>query len=1114
MSRINCHKNDIFDDVIKFIMSPVTQESENILNSKYSTYEVYGQEHMCYINFLSKDNFISDNDYNELLQKSSKSLQKSRMSLPKPHISVQKSRMSLPNRSLPNRSLPEKRRSLQKSHKSLVNRSLSKELLTQQLTTLPVKLSNKDITKLSKGGKLITEKDKLKIKKEKEKLKIKKEKEKLKIKKEKEKLKIKKEKEKEKIKLKKEKEKIKLKKYKTKKGGHISSDIVFDGDTLKFLNGFKKRDAFHDFNVRINDGTDDVSEYESSDNNVFINTLSKLSKFLNFDNLYYMFPSNDKKFVTNIPYFQSSIKKDVVVPPSTKSLSDFIKELELPSQFINDKKVLLTKSTTIEKDVCQNIFSDDDNPEKSFISPSVLFDSIMIDKKKVDKYKTDVLRYLPLNTSSKGDKSFNCLDYTDETFNKIGRQKDEKDGELLRFSSAFDYNTSKLFNIVYYKKLNYGYGIAFVFKTYFKTSTYQEIDISQLFKKINSYIQKGGGGGTKRKKSDENELQTSKEQKKVKIELDKISELYLKKRERNEESGESSRVKNKKPKTDSDNSNIIILKYTDNPIGGDIGIYNEIKYNGKILEKDEYIAVSVPMAQYPFSVENIKVTIKAFDLIRAEKDLNKDIFTFLKDKLISTNKGTSGNRYVSLISLLILDNLFKIKIDDDDDNDYNKKKVIIYNLKSAGDYGKVLTAYYYNKDSKCRENKLGLITNDILCGLHGILRRNTDVITGAPLIDQKNNEGVRRYLIIYKSEGDIEIDEEYLLNKYKKTFSIKHIIDLSYSSLQILFDELPNIDYNLKIILSLFIKNIDDELINYVNFKISHNTTEVSNQKVESKKVILSNFNEIRIILTDYTFFIEKKYDYKEYINASKKFYKLLFNENSISSRTKEFDISSIYTNITKFINIIPFEKSPSNNDLQYISYILLYFNFMHRSISSDTTKGYKIQHDVIYLLINGIIKFYELLDRFIKLVNNEYIIKIKTFKIKDINDEDINDKDINGLITKEYIISILNYFSSLGEIVSYYNNTVKPLDITIDGITKSLIDKYTDDEISLICKNYTKYKSILINTHEPFIYIYKNFIAIINKYLLINDTIKSYEKNDIETKILMINAAMRNNNK
>jgi hypothetical protein len=1099
MSRINCHKNDIFDDVIKFIMSPLTQESENVLNSKYSTYEVYGQEHMCYINFLSKDNFISDNDYNELdklygieksLLQQRRSLSQKRRSLPQSYRLLEQERRSLSNISLPNRSLPGKR-------KSLPNRSLPgkrNSLLKQQLTTLPIKLSN--------GGKLINEKDKLKINKEKLKLK----KEKLKLKKEKENLKLKKEKLK--LKLKKEKEKLKLKKYKTKKGGQKSSDIIFDTDTLKFLNGFKKRDALHDFNVRIDDGTADVSEYEGSDNNVFINTLSKLNKFLNFDNLYYMFPSNDKKFVTNIPYFQTSIKKDVVLPPSTKSLSDFIKELELPSQFIDDKKVLLTKSTTIEKEVCQNIFIDD-NPEKNFISPSVLFDSIMIDKKKVDKYKKEVLKSLPLNTSSNGDKSLNCLDYTDEIFNKIGRQIDDKEGDLLRFSSAFDYNTSKLFNIVYYKKISFGYGIAFVFKTYEVT----EKSIPHFIKKINSYIQKGGmETSTKRKKPDENQLQSSKEQKKVKMDIHQTSDQSLRKRKEPEEqetltlSKESSSVKDKKPKNESDNSNIIILQYIDNPQG--IGTYIEIEYKNDILRKGQYIAVSVPMAQYPFSVENIKVTIKAFDLIRKEKKSDVDIFTFLKNKSISTNKGTSGDKSVSLISLLILDNLFKIKIHDNDDIDYNKKKVIIYNLKSAGDYGKVLTAYYYNKDSKCRENKLGLITNDTLCGLHGILRGNTDVITGAPLIDQKNNESVRRYLIIYKSEGDIELDNEYLLNKFKKTFSIKDFILQNYVSLSILFKDLTNIDDNLKIIISLFIKNIDDELIKYVNFKINHNTTEVSNKKVESKKVILSNFNEIRIILTDYTFFfiIVKKYNYEEYKKASKKFYELLYNVNSFSSTTKVFDISSIYTNITKFINIIPCEKLQNNNDLQYISYIILYLNFMHRSISSDSTKGYKIQHDVIYLLINGIIKFYELLDRFVKLVNNEYIIKIKTFKFKDSND-----KDINGLITKQYIISILEYFSSLGDIVSFYNNTVKPIDINIEGIKKCLNDKYTDDEISLICENYTKYKSILINTHVPFIDIYKCFIAIVNKYLLINDTITLDEKINIETQIKMING-MRNN--
>ena len=1173
-SSSGCVKTDIFDDVRNYIMSKEKNtDAELLLDKKYKTYKVYGREHMCYINFLSKDNFISEQDYINLyksygiekideyksgaLEVLGKSL--SNTSLPNTSLREKKGK-SLPSTLLSekkrNRLLPRKPRSLQdrlspgkpislpnilsqgkpisvsksntllsekkrKSHNSLSNIlsqgkpiSLPNRLSPVKPRSLPNRLSPVKPISLPKGGKLITEKEKLKIKKEKEKLKNKKEKEKLKNKK--------------------EKEKLKNKKYKNKKGGQISSDIIFDVDTLIFLNGFKKRDALHDFNVKIDDGTDDVIEYQDSDNNAFIKTLSKLNKFLNFDNLYYIFPSDDD-FVSKIPYFQSSGNKDVVSPSSTKSLTDFIKELELPLQYIDDKKVLLTKSTPIEKEVCKYIFKDE-SLEKSFLSPSILFDSIMIDKKKVENYKIDVLNKIPSNTSSDSGNSINCLDYTHEIFNKIGEQNEDA-GNLLRFSSAFDYNTSKLFNIVYYKKLGLdsGYGIAFVFKTY-------KVNISDFVKKINGYIiQKGGmETSTKRKKSDENQLQSSKEQKKAKKEEESTSH---KKRKASDEQIKSSTVKDKKQKTGSDNSKIIILQYSNNP--GGIGTYNEIAILDTTLdttstvETNQYIAVSVPMAQYPFSVENIKVTINAYDLIKEElirvNSDSIDIFEFLKSiRHIPINKGKSGNRHVSLISLLILDNLFMKKIHDSYDEDHKKKKVIIYNLKSAGDYGKVLTAYYYNKDSICRQKKLGLITNDTLCGLHGILRGNTDVITGAPLLEKlkseklksekSKSEGIRRYLIIYKSEGDLEIDNKYLLNKFKKTFSIKDIDDSSYISLQYLLNRLPNIDYNLKIILLLFIKKIDDEYTKYSISKESpSSTTDISKIRVISKKVILSNFDEIRIILTDYTFFFidyEEEKIYDEYYKACKKFCGLLYNvnRNRETSRTytqettlvenyTEIAKKLIYHNITIYLNTISHEKSLSNNDLQYISYILLYLNFMNKTIiSSDDKSGYTNKYNVIYSLINGIIKIYELLDRFVNLVNNFDIKSINTFKIND----DLN-KDINYLITKKHILDIFKYFTLLGEIIQYYNIYLKKIDITIEGISvfdESILEKkFTYDENLLISENYSKYKSILTNTHQPFIDIYNKFISIVNSYLSNNTTLTEEEINNMRIQIRSIHS-------
>jgi len=1160
-STSGCVKTDIFDDVRNYIMSEKSIKSTYFLDKKYKTYKVYGREHMCYINFLSTDNFISDQDYDDLYKSYGinkikeyeiGTLKKLGESLSNTSLR-EKQGKSLPNRSLPNRSLPnisvsntllseKKRKSQQKSHNSLSvkprtlpvkpislpvkprslpvkPRSLpvkprSLPVKPRSLPVKPISLHVKPISlhvkpiSLSKGGKLITEKGKLKIKNEKEKLKIKKEKEKLKIKKEKEKLKNKK-----------EKEKLKNNKYKNKKGGQISSDIIFDTDTLKFLNGFKRRDALHDFNVKIDDGTVDVIEYQDSDNNTFIKTLSKLNKFLNFDNLYYIFPSDHNRFVSKIPYFQSSVKsvnEDVVSPSSTKSLTDFIKELELPLQYIDDKKVLLTKSTPIEKDACKNIFKDE-SLEKSFLSPSILFDSIMIDKIKVGKYEREVLNKFPSNTSSDSGKSINCLDYTHEIFNKIGEQNEDT-GNLLRFSSAFDYNTSKLFNIVYYEKLGGGYGIAFVFKTY-------KVNISDFVKKINGYIiQKGGmETSTKRKKSDENQLQSSKEQKKAKKEEEPKSS---KKRKASDEQKKSS-TKDKKQKTDSDNSKIIILQYTNNP--GGIGKYDEIdilKDNTQDLNTNQYIAVSVPMAQYPFSVENIKVTINAYDLIKEKLSFGSfDIFDFFKVTPIPIDKRKSGNRHVSLISLLILDNLFMIKIDDSYDEDHRKKKVIIYNLKSAGDYGKVLTAYYYNKDSICRQKKLGLITNDTLCGLHGILRGNTDVITGAPLLEKSKSEGIRRYLIIYKSEGDLEIDKEYLLNKFKKTFSIKDIDDSSYISLEKILIGLPDIDYNLKIILLLFIKKIDNEYIEYSKLKESpSSTTDISKTKVSSKKVILSNFDEIRIILTDYTFFFigyENVKIYDEYYKACKIFCGLLYNVNRKREGTRtstqettlvenytELAKNLIYKNIAIYLNTTSYEKSLSNNDLQYISYILLYLNFMNKTIiSSDEKAGYTNKHNVIYSLINGIIKIYELLDRFVNLVNNSDIQTINTFKIID---DDVN-KDINYLITKKHILDIFKYFTLLGEIIQYYNIYLKEIDITIKGISEcgdSILEKkYTEDEISLISENYSKYKSILTNTHQPFIDIYDNFILIVKSYLSKNTTLTLIEKDEMETQIKIIHS-------
>ena len=820
----------------------------------------------------------------------------------------------------------------------------------------------------------------------------------------------------------------KRKNKKLLKGGDLSNEYI-----KKILNSFKIRDIQHDFKIKIiKEGNVDLYDNfnTSDDNTAFIDTIVDLSRngHISFDKLYFIFTLDTNIFVDNYLVLKKSTNGE--------NLQTYLQS-----------KLLTTLSRKFIYDGIVNI---EDKPIKRFldvyskekndnytrvISPEILFDTMAVGIPNVKNYMNNIGKISMIESMKITDKVYNGL-------TKI-RSSDVNVDIKNEYTSAFDLDTSELFNIVYFShKQDIGFALLFLNNTYNKELLTKE-QINKQFPKKNTNV------GEKRKGT-------------------------LNRDEKN-----SQRKKTKKGGDYNPVLDYIILNKTN--------IGNKTEYvlveNVDYIKDDTslYIAIYIPIKENPFAKNNIKIMI---DIINNyfnrnnTNEYNNDLF------IIAVNDEKNKNEDLVSISILVLQYLIK------DYHKKNKKNInlilnIIYNLKSSGDYGKVLYGYYNNNIVKNDDKKVSLITNDTLCGLHSMLRENTDVITGAHRMETYyvNPKGDARFLVIYKSENKVK-NTSYLIDKLNSSLNMN--LSLSKSHTGILtwendvknwteqirshFHEMvidTNIGFSQDMMNSIIYLAIDKTLYLWLEIDKNFFTEEDVNKFYDEETILRmekhfnANIHEIKFFIADCNTYCTDNVANHESVSTlyKNKLNNLYNSKNNLNKRTstrnvdgsivfRNIKLSNIILNVEKssyerkntylynsiILNLIKSSKSSVVNMADISNFIIL-IKFINSALTSFK-RFYNFilpfqtirEHKNITFYINSIISLSDILknkknERFDKVLDT--ITNSKDFHIylkKILNNSDYEYEDVKNEITKIFknfmndinnIILIADVFSS-----------------------------------------------------------------------------------------------------
>ena len=820
---------------------------------------------------------------------------------------------------------------------------------------------------------------------------------------------------------------IDKKKHKNKrlKGGDLSNDYI-----KKILNSFKIRDIQHDFKIKIiKEGNVDLYDNfnTSDDNTAFIDTIVDLSSngYISFDKLYFIFTLDKTIFVDNYLVLKKSTNGEKL-------------------QTYLETKLLTTLSTKFIYDGIVNI---EDKPIKKFldvyskeqsesytrvISPEILFDTMAVGIPNVKNYMNNIGKNSMTEPMKITDKVYNGL-------TKI-RNSDVNIDIKNEYMSAFDLDTSELFNIVYFShKQDIGFALLFLNNTYNKELLTKE-QINKLFPKKTINV------GEKRQGS-------------------------LNKDERNPQRRKTKRGGDYNPELD-----YIILNKTNIDNKTEYVLVENVDYK-KRDNSSLYIAIYIPIKENPFAKNNIKIMIDITNNYfnrNNTKEYKNDLF------INAVNDEKNKNEELVSISILVLQYLIK---------DYHKKNKnninfilnIIYNLKSSGDYGKVLYGYYNNNIVKNDDKKVSLITNDTLCGLHSILRENTDVITGAHRMETYyvNPKGDVRFLVIYKSDNKVK-NTSYLIDKLNSSLNMNLSLPKEHTGILTWENDVKNwteqikshfhemvidtdIGFSQDMYYSIIYLAIDKTL--YLWLEIDKNIfTEEGKDKFYDEKTILSmekhfnaNIHEIKFFIADCNTYCTDNVANHESVNTLYK-NKLnnLYNLNKRTSK-RNVDDSIVFLNITLSNIILNVEKSSYDRKNTYlynsiilnliksskhsvvnmydISNFIILIKYINSSLNSFK-RFYNFilpfqtirEHRNLTFYINSIISLSDILknkknERFDKVLDtitnsNDFHIHLK----KILNNSDYEYEDVKNEITKIFksfmndiknIILIADIFSS-----------------------------------------------------------------------------------------------------
>jgi len=654
------------------------------------------------------------------------------------------------------------------------------------------------------------------------------------------------------------------------------------------------------------------------------------------------------------------------------------------------------------------------------ISPEILFDTMTVGLNIVKEY----MKNIKLESSIITDKVYNGL-------KGIGVDI------IKEYTSAFDVDTSQLFNIVYFQKGD-DIGVALLFLK----NQYN----SQLLTKYDIEIIKPGN---KRAQSDDEPRPSKK--------LKKGGEFIP-------------------------NLDYIKLKKVINDTNG-TETYEFVDHSDVSNIQQTFVAIYIPIKDNPFAKNNIMIMIEITKeyFRRNPIGYNNDIFK----ESVKKESVKHDDKLVS-ISILVLQYLI---IDCHNKHvseniDINYILNIIYNLKSSGDYGKVLYGYYHNDLFKNEDEKVALITNDTLCGLHSILRENTDVITGAHRMETyyDNPVGDVRFLVIYKSQNSVK-NNAYLVDKLNSTLNTNLSIPIDTQNNNIILDFSPGVKNYLILQITSHFNNMVTDTIEKDNFFppqmnfgiISETqlaldawvffcencTISTADHMIQMEKTFNKHIHKLKFLITDYNTYCTRislehesvKTLYEHRLNNL-----YIDNKGNARSTTRQVKRSTVYVNIT--LDRIALKEATSSEDRKntflYHSIILyLIKGTFNRDITYNDVNSFLIFAKFINSALTSFKRFYELILNFKEIKTNYFVILYK-----------------DGVITLSD-----NLFKRQTRFIEVLNSMKSE---EFKKHIASIIDK----------KSGYHYIDVYIEVNK----IYKNFMNDIDHIVLIGKTLKQYD--------------------
>jgi len=489
------------------------------------------------------------------------------------------------------------------------------------------------------------------------------------------------------------------------------------------------------------------------------------------------------------------------------------------------------------------------------------------------------------------------------------------------------------------------------------------------------------------------------------------------------------------------NNNIIsnkFLKILQKPSESSSYIYNEIDI--KIFEnkRDQYIA---------FDIAELHIG-KEIDLINSVNNIKIMI------NMINENKKKNE---LKSIKDYIINYLYE------SESDKENAIEILFDLKKAGDYGKVLLCFYNNINTK--NNKYLLATNDTLCALNGILRKNINVIFGT-------TENSDKRLCFYSCCND-NYDFEHLKNILELTFKIKINKDINALMKNAEINNMKNAE-----IIKEIIEELNEELkkkyyhikddkeygeFRKIKIKYGNGNKEFFPLDEEERKSLFNEIDKIKDVFFNNINLLNKKSINPEKYKDKHKEY---FNEYiyKIDELITIYEDIIIRNNdvIKYFNNYIALLK---RNPLKILKILISNPNRLQRENRADPFKKIdnciKGSDNSNISKANCIANYYILNSRKIK-DNIEKLTNLLDIFILNIIEGNYNN-DIKILIYKLYYFNIKNIYIKLFDDINYNENkqNIKEYLPYLIGLFKEYLNKRknnTTNEIKSILQIVLRY--------------------------------------------------------